>query len=65
MYIVIEERNGEKFICFDGRKPLLTGDKKKAKDTADFLKSVNQASNYRVCSVRELACIGEVKQKYS
>ena len=65
MYIVIEERKGNKFICFNGTKPLLTDDKRKAKDTADFLKSVNQDSDYRVCSVKELACFGEVKSKYA
>ena len=63
MYTVLNTTT--KGICFVGNKPILVDTIGKAKEQADFLKSVNKECEYVVCKLTKLAAKGEVQGRFT
>ena len=63
MYTVLNTTT--KGICFVGNKPILVESFGKAKDHADFLKSVNQECEYVVCKLTTLVTKGEIQRRFT
>jgi hypothetical protein len=64
LYIVVRKNGAERTICSDGPKPFI-GSLQKAKDVANFLKSVNPSENYVVMAVGSDKHVGVVTDRYS
>lgn len=64
LYIVVRKNGAERTICSDGPKPFI-GSLQKAKDVANFLKSVNPSENYVVMTVGTEKHVGVVTDRYS
>lgn len=62
-YAIITKDNGITRICFDGNKPFISDNINKAKDQANFLKSVNAANTYTIVKLTELS-EGKPVEKY-
>ena len=64
LYIVVRKNGAELAVCSDGQKPFIGGIYR-AKDVANFLKSVNPGESYEVMSVGAVKHKGVVTERYS
>ena len=64
LYIVTNLQDGELEVCYEGQKPFI-GDKKRAKELADFCKSINPAGSYMVQGVKPATYVGKIQEKYA
>ena len=65
LYIVVRKNGAERTICSDGHSKPFIGNLQRAKDVANFLKSVNPSENYVVMAVGTEKHVGVVTDRYS
>ena len=64
LYIVVRKNGAEHTVCSEGPKPFI-GTLARAKDVANFLKSVNPDETYEVRAVSVVKYLGVKTDRYS